>query len=159
MCVCVCLTLVFSLHSVSLAGNHHGACKLVGWGWGVGVVGFRRCDQTCLCFPRQPDSPYQGGVFFLTIHFPTDYPFKPPKVSGLAGVNGLQEVSEPGPLPETLAHSSGGWGWGRGTTSSAIAPAGFQSGVQVCLFSLRWPSQPESITPTSTVTAASAWTS
>merc|ERR1712064_23201 len=48
-----------------------------------------------------PESPFSGGVFFLNVHFPTDYPFKPPKINFTTR---LYHPNADDPLVPEIAH-------------------------------------------------------
>ncbi|PKC02828.1 ubiquitin-conjugating enzyme [Rhizophagus irregularis] len=64
------------------------------------------------------NSPYSGGVFFLAIDFPTDYPFKPPKVNFTTRIYHLNTHSDGSVCPNILKKN-----WSPALTISKVLPS------------------------------------
>ena len=87
------------------------------------------------------DSPFQGGVFFLNIHFPSDYPFKPPKVSFTTRIY-HPNVNSNGSICLDILNAQ----WSPALTISKGAsppvPSPVCSGPFPCAFTRAWPALP-----------------
>ena len=90
------------------------------------------------------DSPFQGGVFFLNIHFPSDYPFKPPKVSFTTRIY-HPNVNSNGSICLDILNAQ----WSPALTISKGAsppvPSPVCSGPFPCAFTRAWPALPHLI--------------
>ena len=96
------------------------------------------------------DSPFQGGVFFLNIHFPSDYPFKPPKVSFTTRIY-HPNVNSNGSICLDILNAQ----WSPALTISKGAsppvPSPVCSGPFPCAFTRAWPALPHLIGCTCTL--------
>ena len=90
------------------------------------------------------DSPFQGGVFFLNIHFPADYPFKPPKVSFTTRIY-HPNVNSNGSICLDILNAQ----WSPALTISKGAsppvPSPVCSDPFPCAFARAWPAVPQLI--------------